>query len=83
MSSTTTYQSDASLPSPSWKIEGDYFEGCNCDVICPCTIWKENKDRWYIVESEDRRISNIEILNTLTPRQFQDAIDKGEYSFEW
>ena len=36
MSSTTTYQSDASLPSPSWKIEGDYFEGCNCDVICPC-----------------------------------------------
>lgn len=46
-------------------------------------IWKEKKDRWYIVESEDRRISNIGILNTLTPRQFQDAIDKGEYSFEW
>jgi hypothetical protein len=46
-------------------------------------IWKEKKDTWYIVESEDRRISNIGILNTLTPRQFQDAIDKGEYSFEW
>jgi hypothetical protein len=46
-------------------------------------IWKEKKDRWYIVESDDRRISNIGILNTLTPRQFQDAIDKGEYSFEW
>lgn len=46
-------------------------------------IWKEKKDRWYIVESEDRRISDIGILNTLTPRQFQDAIDKGEYSFEW
>jgi len=46
-------------------------------------IWKEKKDRWYIVESEDRRISNIGILNTLTPRQFQDSIDKGEYSFEW
>jgi hypothetical protein len=46
-------------------------------------IWKENKNRWYIVESEDRGISNIGILNTLTPRQFQDAIDKGEYSFEW
>ena len=25
-----------------------------------------------------RRISNIGILNTLTPRQFQDAIDKGD-----
>jgi hypothetical protein len=46
-------------------------------------IWKEKKDRWYIVESEDRGISNIGISNTLTPRQFQDAIDKGEYSFEW
>jgi hypothetical protein len=20
----------------SWKIEGDYFEGCNCQSICPC-----------------------------------------------
>lgn len=19
-----------------WKIDGDYFEGCNCDSICPC-----------------------------------------------
>ena len=20
----------------SWEIEGDYFESCNCDAICPC-----------------------------------------------
>ncbi len=20
----------------SWKVEGDYFEGCNCQSICPC-----------------------------------------------
>lgn len=46
-------------------------------------IWRQKKDRWYIVESEDRGIPNIEILNTLTPRQFQDAFDKGDYSFEW
>jgi hypothetical protein len=19
-----------------WQIEGDYFENCNCDVVCPC-----------------------------------------------
>ena len=19
-----------------WKLQGDYFEGCNCDSICPC-----------------------------------------------
>ena len=21
-----------------WQIEGDYFEGCNCNVVCPCTV---------------------------------------------
>ena len=46
-------------------------------------IWNQKKDRWYIVEPQDRGISNIVILDTLTPRQFQDAFDKGEYSFEW
>lgn len=19
-----------------WQIEGDYFENCNCDIVCPC-----------------------------------------------
>jgi len=19
-----------------WRLEGDYFEGCNCDIVCPC-----------------------------------------------
>ena len=22
--------------SYDWKIEGDYFDGCNCKNICPC-----------------------------------------------
>src|ERR1051326_2258835 len=20
----------------SWKVQGDYFETCNCDYVCPC-----------------------------------------------
>lgn len=20
----------------SWKIDGEYFENCNCDILCPC-----------------------------------------------
>lgn len=20
----------------SWKIQGEYFENCNCDIVCPC-----------------------------------------------
>jgi hypothetical protein len=22
--------------SPDWRLEGDYFDGCNCKSICPC-----------------------------------------------
>ena len=22
----------------TWKIEGEYFENCNCDILCPCII---------------------------------------------
>ena len=22
--------------SPNWRLEGDYFDGCNCKSICPC-----------------------------------------------
>ena len=32
--------------SIKWKIEGDYFEGCNCDSICPC-IFKGDPDEDY------------------------------------
>jgi hypothetical protein len=21
-----------------WRLSGDYFENCNCDVVCPCLI---------------------------------------------
>jgi hypothetical protein len=21
-----------------WRIEGDYFESCNCDLLCPCLL---------------------------------------------
>ena len=20
----------------TWQLTGDYFENCNCDVVCPC-----------------------------------------------
>src|SRR5215472_8639354 len=21
-----------------WRLKGDYFENCNCDVVCPCLV---------------------------------------------
>jgi hypothetical protein len=26
----------ASRPVADWRIRGSYFEGCNCEAICPC-----------------------------------------------
>src|SRR5690348_3655341 len=23
---------------PKWSLSGDYFENCNCDVVCPCLV---------------------------------------------
>ena len=22
--------------SPSWRVEGIFFEACNCESVCPC-----------------------------------------------
>jgi hypothetical protein len=26
------------MSDPKWQIEGDYFESCNCDLLCPCLL---------------------------------------------
>jgi hypothetical protein len=41
----------------NWKLEGDYFEACNCDVVCPC-LFLGNPDKgecdvtvaWHIIK---------------------------------
>lgn len=25
-------------PQPKWQLSGDYFENCNCNVVCPCLV---------------------------------------------
>ena len=32
--------------SQNWRLEGDYFEGCNCDSICPC-IFLQDPDKGH------------------------------------
>ena len=36
----------ATKNSLDWKLQGDYFEGCNCDSICPC-IFLLDPDKGY------------------------------------
>jgi hypothetical protein len=26
----------AAVETPAWRIQGEYFENCNCDVVCSC-----------------------------------------------
>ena len=26
------------MSGQSWKVEGQYFESCNCEVLCPCLL---------------------------------------------
>jgi hypothetical protein len=26
------------MANETWKIEGDYFESCNCEILCPCLL---------------------------------------------
>jgi hypothetical protein len=26
------------MPSSNWEVDGEYFESCNCDFACPCTL---------------------------------------------
>ena len=36
---TLQYRKTVEMSSQSsWKLEGDYFEGCNCDIVCPCVF---------------------------------------------
>ena len=46
-------------------------------------IWKQRVDRWYIVaveESENEKENLKKVIDKLTPRQFQDAVENGRYS---
>jgi hypothetical protein len=35
-----------SIDPRDWKIQGDYFEGCNCDLVCPC-IFLQDPDKGF------------------------------------
>ena len=26
------------MVNETWELRGDYFENCNCEILCPCVI---------------------------------------------
>jgi hypothetical protein len=58
--------------SPSWKLEGDYFEGCNCDIVCPCSFFQDPDEgscyvtcAWHIqkgVYDDNTTLDNLNVV---------------------
>jgi hypothetical protein len=42
-------------------------------------VWKRREGTWYLVEPGNER----NVIAVLTPRQFDEAIENGKYSFKW
>src|SRR3989344_1348927 len=57
--------------NPTWKVEGDYFEACNCESTCPC-IFLADPDQgdckltiaWHI-EKGHYESTNLDGLNVV------------------
>jgi hypothetical protein len=68
---TSPNNNPATISSSPWKLEGDYFEGCNCDSICPC-IFKGDPNEgncnltsaWHIQNGNYDKI-NVDGLNVV------------------
>ena len=66
----------------AWKLEGTYFENCNCDWICPCTltanVLDSTGDRCQVVFSYHVRRGKVDDVdvNGLTVTVVGDAPKK-------
>ena len=57
----------------NWRLEGDYFDGCNCKSICPCVFMLDPTEgdckavgAWHIENghfSDGNNTTNLDNLN--------------------
>jgi hypothetical protein len=51
----------------AWKIEGQYFENCSCDVVCPCTVsldFGADRDRcnaFLVFQVESGEVDGVDV----------------------
>src|SRR5437660_12007098 len=41
--------------NPSWRVSGEYFENCSCDVVCPCEI----SPKGFLMADPDNGYCNV------------------------
>ena len=61
----------AAIQKASWKLEGDYFEGCNCNITCPCIFLSDPDEgdcyvtcAWHIQKGnyENLTLDNLNVV---------------------
>jgi hypothetical protein len=70
-STTDTNDIPGESPPSSWKLVGDYFEGCNCDMVCPCVFFGDPDEgdchvtcAWHIQKGNygNTDLSNLNVV---------------------
>jgi hypothetical protein len=76
----------------SWQISGEYFENCNCDVVCPCEIsplglMQSRPDRGFcdvfmVFHINEGRFGDTDLkgLNFAMAAHTPDAMGKGNWT---
>ena len=76
----------------SWKIEGTYFENCNCEVVCPCTISAgalpghyEGCTVLYVINISNGHIDGIDVSGrtALIMTDAPQLMSTGDYRTGW
>ena len=44
--------------APRWTVNGEYFENCNCDVVCPCEISPQG----FLQAMPDQGVCNVVLV---------------------
>ena len=77
------------MASPSWKINGQYYETCSCDVVCPCILTQMTAvptkgactfAMAYQIERGSYGAVNLDGLGFLVLGRTPDAMGKGNWS---
>ena len=77
--------------APHWTVNGEYFENCNCDVVCPCEIspqgfLRATPDQAARRSDTHTRLKNVFVAGDWTatglPATIESAVRSGQKAAE-
>jgi hypothetical protein len=80
----------ASTNTPNWKVSGDFFDVCKCNMPCPCTFAQapsygdcDGVLAYHIKNGQygQTTLNGLNVLGLTFQRQSLGWRDKGKYWF--